>query len=437
MANEGGNLLTAIAVASDMELLDRTQRGDQEAYGQLVARHQAAVCAVAYSLVGDVARSEDVAQEAFITAWQHLAELRDAGRFKPWLCGIARNMALALLRSHRKCRSLDTADMSTMQPSPEDQAVSNEELALVWNTLESLPQTYREPLVLFYREELSVARVAEALELSIDAVKQRLSRGREMLRDEIAAKVEKVLRRTGPGTVFTLAVLGALPGIGAATASAAAIGAASKIATPLAAASIKAGLASGLLAAIDVVSAPLVAWMAWRNYRYHRERPLEHGWEMELACPSCGAMELPVFHGLSPNAIGFGKTPAIFANLNCAKCGTDLKRAAESKLVELFSSVRMPKGNRRLIIGFVALAVAMVAAMAFGLLFPGFLAPMLAVVSGLGTLCPIYLLWFTWQIAALRHHCDCGNPAYKLMGALGRSGCYRCSSCSRLLRLRD
>jgi RNA polymerase sigma factor (sigma-70 family) len=186
VANEGGNLLTAIAVASDMELLDRTQRGDQEAYGQLVARHQAAVCAVAYSLVGDVARSEDVAQEAFITAWQHLAELRDAGRFKPWLCGIARNMALALLRSHRKCRSLDTADMSTMQPSPEDQAVSNEELALVWNTLESLPQTYREPLVLFYREELSVARVAEALELSIDAVKQRLSRGREMLRDEIA-----------------------------------------------------------------------------------------------------------------------------------------------------------------------------------------------------------------------------------------------------------
>ena len=60
--------------------------------------------------------------------------------------------------------------------SPLQSVLEEEELALVWRALERIPETYREPLVLFYREEQSVDRVAEALELSADAVRQRLSR---------------------------------------------------------------------------------------------------------------------------------------------------------------------------------------------------------------------------------------------------------------------
>jgi len=73
-----------------------------------------------------------------------------------------------------------TPSMNRRQPipSPATQAVTREEEAILWRALERIPDTYREPLILFYREQQSVERVAAELELSEDAVKQRLSRGR-------------------------------------------------------------------------------------------------------------------------------------------------------------------------------------------------------------------------------------------------------------------
>jgi hypothetical protein len=70
---------------------------------------------------------------------------------------------------------------------------------------------YREPLVLFYREHQSVEAVAQKLELSEDAVKKRLSRGRKMLHDEVLDFITSALERTNPGQAFTLAVLATLP----------------------------------------------------------------------------------------------------------------------------------------------------------------------------------------------------------------------------------
>ena len=69
--------------------------------------------------------------------------------------------------------------------APVEHAISKEEEAILWWSLEHIPQNYREPLVLFYREGQSVERVAEALELSEDAVKQRLSRGRKLLQQQV------------------------------------------------------------------------------------------------------------------------------------------------------------------------------------------------------------------------------------------------------------
>lgn len=261
---------------SDLELLDRTSRGDSTAFGQLVARHQSLVCAVAYSIVGDLARSEDVAQEAFVAAWQKLSQLHDLAKFKSWLCGITRNLAFLAIRKEHATERLDAhLPLAAAQPTPAEQAVSREEETLVWSALEALPETYREPLVLYYRDDESIARVAEALELSEDAVKQRLARGREMLRSEIAATVERALKRSGPGVIFTLSVLGALPGIGAASASAATIGAAGKAAVPLAAATVKAGMLAALLGSLGgVAGGAFGAWASWKTARYQRERDL-------------------------------------------------------------------------------------------------------------------------------------------------------------------
>jgi hypothetical protein len=88
--------------------------------------------------------------------------------------------------------------------------------------------------------------------------------------------------------------------------------------------------------------------------RYRETLRHEHGWEVELTCPQCGHTGLPRYEGWKPNlAGGFGKTPTIFANLACTKCGRDLRRAAGEQLVATFSRIAVPKGNKRLLVWFV------------------------------------------------------------------------------------
>src|SRR5581483_3724133 len=108
-----------------------------------------------------------------------------------------------------------------------------------------VPEIYREPLVLFYREHRSIEQVAGALELSEDAVKQRLSRGRKLLHEGVLAFVEGALERTNPGKAFTIAVLAALPAL-TISAKAATLGAAAAKGS----ASAKVATATGVLGAI-------------------------------------------------------------------------------------------------------------------------------------------------------------------------------------------
>src|SRR5262249_30010564 len=127
----------------------------------------------------------------------------------------------------------------------------------VWSALEGLDETYREPLVLFYREGQSVAAVADALGISGDAAKQRLARGREQVREKVAQRIEAALRRSRPGTAFTMAVLAALPAVIAGSAKAATAGGAAAVAK----AAVATG-ASGALIGIagGLAGAGLGAW---------------------------------------------------------------------------------------------------------------------------------------------------------------------------------
>lgn len=100
-----------------------------------------------------------------------------------------------------------------------------EEETILWRALGRIPENYRAPLILFYREHQSVERVAAALDLTEDAVKQRLARGRKLLTEEVTAFVAGALERSNPGKAFTLAVLAALPVTLATSARAATLGA--------------------------------------------------------------------------------------------------------------------------------------------------------------------------------------------------------------------
>ena len=163
---------------SDRELVDKCLAGDREAFTRLVSRYQTLVCSIAYSITGDFARSEDVGQDAFVAAWKQLAELEDRERFKPWLGGITRNLAHNVMRRDKRLRFGEHREpVASGRHSPMAEAAREEEFALVSTALARLPENYREPLVLFYRQSQSVVEVADALDLTTDVVKQRLSRG--------------------------------------------------------------------------------------------------------------------------------------------------------------------------------------------------------------------------------------------------------------------
>jgi RNA polymerase sigma factor (sigma-70 family) len=266
--------MKAAAESSDSELVAHSLRGSRDAFGQIVARYQSLVCSLAYSSTGNLTQSEDLAQETFLTAWKQLSQLREPAKLRAWLCGIVRNLSRRIRRGQER-EPLDGAaplevlgDLPAREGHPLEQAISREEEGILWRSLERIPETYREPLILFYRERRSMAQVALALELSEEAVRQRLARGRRLLHGEVVGFVEGTLEKTSPDRKFTLGVLSALPAE-AATAKAAGAGAA--IAKGVAAAISGAMLSSlgGLLAVLGG------AFLSWRAQADETKSPRE------------------------------------------------------------------------------------------------------------------------------------------------------------------
>ncbi len=264
--------------SSDAELVRSCLTDVPGAFSEIVARYQTLVCSVTYNSTGSLSRSEDLAQEVFVTAWKELRQLREPEKLRAWLCGIARRLTANTRRREGRepvCAAEELQDEhQSSGPGPAEQAISREEESILWRSLEQIPETYREPLILFYRENQSVERVAAALELTEDAAKQRLSRGRKLLQEQVALFVEGALRQSTPGRAFTLGVLAALP-LMATSASAATIGAAAA----------KAGTAATGASALGIFSillGPIVgclgAWMGVQasldNASSARERAL-------------------------------------------------------------------------------------------------------------------------------------------------------------------
>lgn len=201
----------------DAALVAESLGGNRDAFRRIVERYQTLISSLAFCATGSVGQSEDLAQETFVTAWKQLAELREPAKLRPWLCRITRFLISKEFRRQGRepvhaAESLESVDeWVSPEPLPPDHVISEEEKAILWRAIERIPEIYREPLVLFYREQQSVQRVAEALELSEDAVKQRLSRGRKLLQEQFLAFVAGALKQTTPGKTFTLGVLAALP----------------------------------------------------------------------------------------------------------------------------------------------------------------------------------------------------------------------------------
>lgn len=138
--------------------------------------------------------------------------------------------------------------------------MSREEQALLWRAVEQIPEIYREPLILFYRQHQSVETVARNLELTEDTAKQRLSRGRKILQEQVLAFVEGALQQTNPGKAFTMGVMTALPAMTVST-KAALLG-------TMAAKGSATAKTAGMTGALSGLLAPVLGFFGmWIGYR--------------------------------------------------------------------------------------------------------------------------------------------------------------------------
>jgi RNA polymerase sigma factor (sigma-70 family) len=262
---------------NDVEWVSQSLAGSREAFSRIVEQYQSLVCSLTYSATGNLSQSQDMAQETFIIAWKELRQLREPEKLRSWLCSIARSVISRAARRQVRdpahaAESIEFAEgISAPGPTPSEETINREEEAILWRSLASIPEIYREPLILFYREEQSVASVAETLGLSEDAVKQRLSRGRKLLTDEVTVFVQGMLKRTTPGRIFTLVVIAALPAF-TISASATTIGAT----TGKSAAAAKAAASVGFAGAIfGPLLGLLGGWLGVRLSIENTESPRE------------------------------------------------------------------------------------------------------------------------------------------------------------------
>lgn len=180
-----------------------TTSTDREAFEALVLRHQAAICAIAYSVLRDRARSEEVAQDALLIAWRDRASVTVTSA---WVCGIARNLARNAARRRREV--VMEHEPATQDSDAREALIAREDISRANDALAKLPEKHRDAIAIYYRSNESYAEVAGALGISEASARQRVHRARERLRERLLI-VESALRMTRPGPSFTAAVVAA------------------------------------------------------------------------------------------------------------------------------------------------------------------------------------------------------------------------------------
>jgi RNA polymerase sigma-70 factor, ECF subfamily len=184
-------------VSDELALVQSAKAGDVSAFEELVKRYDRNVFRIAQHITQNREDAEDVVQDAFLKAYSNLAQFQGQSKFYTWLVRIAVNEALMKLRRRRPERmvSLDEdvkteddslpREVADWSPNPEQQYTQAELRDILPKTIQGLPATFRTVFVLRDVEGLSTEETAEALELSVPAVKSRLLRARLQLRERL------------------------------------------------------------------------------------------------------------------------------------------------------------------------------------------------------------------------------------------------------------
>jgi len=170
-------------------LVERLSAGDRAAAAELVDIYYERIYLFLRRLGHSCQVSEDLTQESFLQAWQHIGQLRDGKALKSWLYHIAGNISRRYWRRHhgRGMGSIGGIDVSDSSETEPDKMVYLEQLEQVQNAVLKLPLKLRETVVLHYMEHLTIAKAAEAAGVREGTFKSRLSRALKTLRKQIGS----------------------------------------------------------------------------------------------------------------------------------------------------------------------------------------------------------------------------------------------------------
>ncbi len=197
-------------VSDELSLVQAAKGGDIQAFEALVKRYDRNVFRIAQHITQNREDAEDVVQDAFLKAYSNLEQFQGQSKFYTWLVRIAVNEALMKLRRRRPERtvSLDQEvqtdedsmprEVADWAPNPEQQYNQAELKDILGKTIQGLPPSFRTVFVLRDVEGLSTEETAEALNLSIPAVKSRLLRARLQLRERLSKYFKR--RQDGDAT---------------------------------------------------------------------------------------------------------------------------------------------------------------------------------------------------------------------------------------------
>jgi RNA polymerase sigma-70 factor, ECF subfamily len=183
---------------SDEEIVARVVAGERSLFEALMRRHNARVYRAARAITGDDHEAEDVMQDAYVRAYEHLGEFRGHARFSTWLLRIAVHEALARVRLGRRFEPghPEALSMHASTESPEQQASDIEMRRVLGTAIDVLPAEFRVVFVLRIVEGMSGAETAECLGIPEETVKTRLFRARARLQHALIEEIDPKLERT-------------------------------------------------------------------------------------------------------------------------------------------------------------------------------------------------------------------------------------------------
>jgi RNA polymerase sigma-70 factor, ECF subfamily len=187
----------SLAVADELILVERARAGDDLAFTELLHRYERKILRLAKNITQNDEDAEDVLQETFLKAYSHLDKFKGDSKFYTWIVRIGVNEALMKLRKRKSDKSvsldqeIDTGEdfvpreIAVWEDNPEQSYSRDEMRDILDQAVEALPPIFRSVFVLRDIEELSTEETADALGISIPAVKSRLLRARLQLRERL------------------------------------------------------------------------------------------------------------------------------------------------------------------------------------------------------------------------------------------------------------